>query len=108
VLLMLDIGFSSQLLIWIILSILTTTLWFKLISPRMRDKSFAGMAKEAITGQTGTVITFTPENSQGVIRFHVPIMGSSEWPFISDDQFATGDRGRIVELSGNKLIIKKQ
>ena len=103
-----DISFTQQLLLWIILSIVTTTLWFKLISPRMLDKSFSGMAKEAIVGQVGQVITYNPDTSQGTIRFHVPILGSSEWQYISDDELKTGDRARISELSGNKLIIKKQ
>lgn len=108
VLLAFEISFTQQLLLWIILSIITTTLWFKLISPKMRDKSFSGMAKEAIIGQVGQVITFNPDTSQGTIRFHVPILGSSEWQYISDDELKTGDRARISELSGNKLIIKKQ
>lgn len=108
VLFVVDISFTQQLLLWIILSIATTTLWFKLISPQMRDKSFSGMAKEAVIGQVGQVITYNPDTSQGTIRFHVPILGSSEWQYISDDELKTGDRARISELSGNKLIIKKQ
>ncbi len=103
-----DISFTQQLLIWIILSAISTTLWFKFISPRMKDKSYSGMAKEAAMGQVGNIISYNPDNAQGEIRFHVPILGASEWHFISDDDLKPGDRGRITDFSGNKLIIKKQ
>lgn len=102
-----DLSFTLQLSLWVIFSILTTTLWFRLISPRMKDKSYSGMAKEAITGQVGNITEFNPETNQGIIRFHIPILGDTEWPFICEDEVKSGDRGRIIELSGNKLIIKK-
>ena len=53
-----SISFSTQLLIWIILSITCLMVWFKYISPMMNNKSLSGMAMEKLLGNEGTVVDY--------------------------------------------------
>ncbi len=49
-------GFTTQIVTWIILSVLCTLLWFKFIKPLSIDKTKAGLSREATIGQVGMVI----------------------------------------------------
>ncbi|MBI5894545.1 MAG: NfeD family protein [Desulfobacterales bacterium] len=84
---------SWQLFIFALASCLFTLLWFKLIKPRMTDRTKAGMAKEAVLGESGQVIQ-TPS-------------GADEWAFICAEPVLSGDRVYIQEISGNTLIVTK-
>lgn len=102
-----DLPFSFQIFGWAILSCLFTALWFKYLKPLSKDKTLAGMSKEAIIGQTGQVLSTPHEHSRGMLRFPVPIVGAEEWQFISQDTVAVGDRVRVIDVSGNSLIVVK-
>lgn len=103
-----DISFSNQLLIWIILSVACLVAWFKYITPMMRDKSLSGMAMEKLLGQEGTVTEYNQVTNRGRIKFPAPIVGSDEWEIIGNGDMIPGDRAVIVEISGNSLIVKKK
>lgn len=103
-----DISFSTQLLTWIILSILCLLTWFKYVSPLIKTKSLSGMAHERILGKIGIVIEYSEVTKRGKIRFSVPLLGNEEWDILSEDKLSQGDRAVIVEVSGNSVIVKKQ
>jgi len=46
-------GLTTQIVTWIILSVLCTLLWFKFIKPLSIDKTKAGLSREATIGQVG-------------------------------------------------------
>lgn len=102
-----SIPVAAQIILWSICSILFTWLWFKYLKPLSVDKTFAGLSREAIIGQIGQVIALPYEHQRGTLRFNVPILGADEWQFISEDTLALGDRVRVVEISGNSLIVIK-
>jgi hypothetical protein len=103
-------GFSltGQLFIWALGSCLMTFLWFKIVKPRMADRTKAGIAREAIVGETGQVIKAPGEDRRGLLRFAAPVLGAEEWPFICSDQIAAGDRAVVHDVSGNTLIVSKK
>lgn len=102
-----DLNFPAQILIWTISSVLFTVLWFKYFKPKMIDKTSAGITRDAAIGESGQVIKAPTEHSRGQVRFTTPILGNDEWDFICDSQVALGDRVHIREISGNTLIVVK-
>ncbi len=104
---LLTLSFNTQLLIWVILSTVSIITWFKLIQPRIKDKSFSGMAEEAISGQTGIVISFNPDSNKGRMKFPAPILGNDEWNIISSEALSTGDRVCVKSVVGNALSVSK-
>lgn len=103
-----SLSFSWQLFIWAIASIVFTFLWFKLIRPKMTDRTKAGIAKEAALGESGQVIKPPEGGNRGTIRFSTPLLGSDEWPFICESPVSAGDRVFVKEVSGNTLIVEKR
>ena len=102
-----DISFTVQLSLWIVFSIASLIGWFKYISPLMKTRSLSGMAKEAAIGQQGIITDFIEEKGRGHVRFTVPLLGNSDWQCISDESMKVGDRARVIEVTGNSLLVKK-
>ncbi len=96
----------TQLAAWIVLSCLFTYGWFRFF--RQETKTLAGQGKDAIIGRTGVVVRITDATFPGgVIRFPIAVLGSDEWTFIAEEPLEVGDRGVIVDIAGDKLMIKK-
>lgn len=97
----------GQLAIW---AIATTTLalaWFRYFKPRMRDRTKAGLSREAAVGQVGMVVQSATEHTRGVVRFTVPLLGDGEWPYICETPLSAGDRCRVIDVLGNALLVEK-
>ena len=99
-------GFTTQLVTWIILSILCTLLWFKFIKPLSIDKTKAGLSREATIGQVGMVIQTHMEHDLITVRFPMPVLGSDEWNCRSLEPVQVGDRVRVIDILGNDLVVK--
>lgn len=102
-----EISLAWQLFVWAIASCLMTFLWFYLFKPKMVDRTQAGIAREAIIGQTGQVIRAPVDGRDGMVRFAVPVLGSDEWAFFCSDAVVSGDRVVVKEIAGNTLIVEK-
>ncbi len=101
------ISFNTQLLIWMFLSITCLIAWFKFISPRIKTKSHSGMAQESILGKTATVVEHNKINGHGRVQFSIPVLGEEQWETLSEDALLPGDRVKVAEIIGNKLVINK-
>ena len=102
------LALSTQVIIWAIAICLNAAVWFKVVKPRLTDRTMAGLSKEMISNKTGIVLE--PPNEavkHGTLRFSVPILGNDEWEFLCEDNLAAGDRVRVVDVSGNTLIVVK-
>ena len=97
-----------QLLIWALASAAFTLLWFKLVRPRMKDRTKAGIAREAVIGESGQVLKAPADGRRGVVRFTTPLLGSDEWPFICEQPVAPGSRVFVKDISGNTLIVESR
>lgn len=102
-----DLSLTAQILGWSILSMALAVAWFKFLKPLSVDKTKAGLSKEAIVGEIGQVISAPIGDQRGLLRFSVPLLGSEEWHFICEDATAIGDRVRVIDVSGNALIVSK-
>ncbi|GGB85749.1 hypothetical protein GCM10011352_09520 [Marinobacterium zhoushanense] len=103
-----DISLSWQLLIWALSSTAFTLIWFRFFRPWMQDHTKAGIAREAIRGESGQVIRAPEEGQRGIVRFSTPLLGDDEWEFICSEPVSLGDRVFVLELSGNTLIVEKR
>ena len=102
-----DLSMTWQILLWTILSSVLALGWFKYLKPLSIDRTKAGLSKEAITGEVGQVLIVPTEDKRGKLRFPAPVLGADEWIIISQDELTIGDRVRVVDVSGNSLIVKK-
>jgi len=103
-----DIALSWQLTTWAVASSIFAVLWFRVVKPKMTDRTKAGIAREAIAGESGQVIRKPTEHTRGIVRFTTPVLGDDEWEFICSSEVALGDRVFIIELSGNTLLVEKR
>ena len=103
---LLPIPFAAQMLIWGVLSVVCLIAWFKFVSPKMKDVTNSGMAKEALFGKIGTVLEYNSDSSRGRLRFPAPLLGEDEWGFISEEALNAGDKVSVLDISGNDLIVK--
>lgn len=98
---------DTQMALWIVSSAGFAVFWFKYFRPRMIDKTKAGIPREALIGESGTVIKAPIEGKRGVVRFTTPVLGEDEWEFICEQDISAGDRVFIKDFSGNTLIVSK-
>ena len=101
-------SFITQMVLWIILSITCTVLWFKFIKPLSIDKTKAGMARESTIGQTAIVIQVGLEHDHIRVRFTLPVLGADEWNCRTLLPVQVGDRVIVTDISGNDLVVKPQ
>ncbi len=99
---------TVQVLIWAVLTTACAVVWFRYLKNILnRDKTKAGLSREALLGEIGQVLSAPSGEKKGKIRFPAPLLGSDEWLIISQDALSPGDRASVVDLSGNSLIVKK-
>ncbi len=99
-------GTTTQLVTWIILSVLCTVAWFKFIKPLSIDKTKAGLSREAAIGQVGMVIQTGLDRGQIKVRFPIPVLGDAEWVCRTQSEVQVGDRVRVIDIMGNDLIVQ--
>ncbi|MDL2329678.1 NfeD family protein [Desulfosarcina sp. OttesenSCG-928-A07] len=109
ILLATPISLAWQVFFWTIASCAFTLIWFKFVRPKMRDRTKAGLSREAIVGEVGQVIhpSVAAQGQRGRVRFTIPILGADEWAFVCDTDTATGDRVSIMDIAGNTLVVRK-
>lgn len=103
-----DMALPWQLAAWAAASSVMTFLWFRYFRTIAPDRTSAGVGREAVIGEGGTVVSPPDEKGHGKVRFTRPVLGSSEWPFICTDEVTIGDSVYIKDISGNTLIVEKR
>lgn len=104
------LSFTAQLFLFTALAIGATVAWFKFIRPLSKDKTQAGLGRESIIGQAGMVLKLPVDGQRGTLRLPAPILGNDEWLFLLKNPeipLAIGDRVRIIDVSGNSLVVDK-
>jgi len=97
-----DVSLFSEMSVWLIISLLNMTLWFKWFEPKYLKKA---INKEDFIGEVGVISQSNERNKkEGVIKFSAPIGGSDLWNVVSDNDFDVGDRMIVSEF--NKEILK--
>jgi inner membrane protein len=101
-----DLYLGIQFIIWGILSMLCTVLWFKWIKPRSIQESKSNINQEDIIGKSGMVILTHLDQGQIRVRFTTHVLGSDEWNCRTVTPVQVGDRVRIVEILENELLVQ--
>lgn len=102
-----ELALSWQLFAWTLSSIVMTVVWFRVVKPRMTNKTTAGIPLEAVLGESGLVIQPPRPDQRGVAKFTTPLLGAEKWPFICEESVGVGDRITVISVSGNTLLVKK-
>lgn len=100
-------GLLSQVVIWLGLSIVVCILWFRLIQPRIKTRTKAGLGGLVIVGEIGMIVSPVLTNGLGVVRFSVPKVGAAEWACRTLDgrPIEVGTRVIVTAVMGNELIV---
>ena len=111
--LLIPLAFSTQLILWAVFSGVFLLLWHKFVSPRLTDRTLAGLSREAIVGQIGMVTFFNEREGRGRLKFPAPVVGNDEWDFIYEavgdrPSLENGDKVMVTDISGNSLLVKPQ
>ena len=97
-------SFMTELFLWTILSVVFLTLWFMFF----KDKTISKSGQSDFTlGTQGIVIQNIEANQKGKVRFDTPVLGSSEWFAVSDEEIEVGASIHIVDVKGQLLKVKK-
>lgn len=99
---------SVELLLWAILSAVFVFLWHKYVSPKMQNRTMAGLSLEAVIGQVGLVTEFSQTQGRGRLRFPAPIIGNDEWEFIFEGPLEQGEKVEVSDIVGNRLVVKSR
>lgn len=104
-----DMVFSAQILLWTAASIAMTVLWFKVLR-KDADRTRSGQADEAL-GEIGVLVRAVEPlgaaSARGEVRFQKPIMGSDSWPCLADEAIAAGERVKVLAVDGQILKVGK-
>lgn len=100
-----EMPLALQIFLWVIASVGFVLFWFRVLKPKMKDQTMAGISREAVLGETAMVIRKPEGDRRGQLRFAVPVLGSETWDFISDDLLEVGDRVMVKEVSGNTMVV---
>jgi membrane protein implicated in regulation of membrane protease activity len=98
------IGFTLQLGLWLIVSLVLVAIWFKVFKPNMH-KTRIGMADANVIGEVGMLTHDVAPFTKGEVRFQKPILGADAWECISDETIKSGERVRVVAVEGSFLKV---
>jgi membrane protein implicated in regulation of membrane protease activity len=98
------IGFTTQLGLWLIVSLVLVAGWFKVFKPSMH-KTKIGMADANVVGEIGMLVHDVAPFAKGEVRFQKPILGADVWECIADEPIESGARVRVVAVEGSFLKV---
>lgn len=98
------IGFTAQLGLWLIVSLVLVAGWFKVFKPNMH-KTKIGMADANVVGEIGMLVRDVAPFEKGEVRFQKPILGADVWECIADEIIKSGERVRVIAVEGSFLKV---
>jgi len=99
-----ELGLTTQLTYWLILSLALVALWFKIFRPNAH-KTRIGMSDDYVLGEIGLLTRPVAPFEKGAVRFQKPILGAEAWDCIADEAIAAGERVKIVAIEGSLLRV---
>lgn len=98
------IGFTAQLSLWLIVSLVLVAAWFRVFKPNMH-RTKIGMADANVIGEVGMLVHDVAPFEKGEVRFQKPILGADVWECIADEIIKSGARVRVVAVEGSFLKV---
>lgn len=97
-------SFTTELAVWIVLSVLLLFLWFKVFKPKAASHS--GQSDNTFDVQ-GTVTARIKKGEKGQVKFDSPVLGDTQWYAIADEVLEASTRVKIIEVRGQLMYVKK-
>ena len=96
---------ALQFVMFAALSISSLAIW-KLNYKKTETHSRVGQAQGEEIGRVGEVTKACGPAQNGTIQFTQGLMGSREWPAISNEPIQVGNSAKVVAVEGNTLRIQ--
>jgi membrane protein implicated in regulation of membrane protease activity len=95
--------FTTELSIWMVLSVLAITAWFKWF--RQNPITESGQSNYRLD-TLGTVIEDIQPHSRGKVTFDTPVLGNTSWHATSKIDIDKNTRVRIVQINGQLIEVE--
>ncbi len=99
-----DTTFTTEIIIWTILSILALIAWKKWF--KEQTISTIGQSNHSFSTQ-GTVTEAIHPNKRGKVAFDAPVLGNTVWHASSNEEIEKNERISIIEVNGQIIEVKK-
>jgi membrane protein implicated in regulation of membrane protease activity len=98
-----DISFTVELSIWIVLSILAIAAWFKWFrEPPITESGQSNYRLDTL----GIVMEDIQPHSRGKVIFDTPVLGNTSWHAISKVDIDKDTRVQIVQINGQLIEVE--
>ena len=98
-----DISFTMELSIWIVLSILAIVAWFKWFrEPPITESGQSNYRLDTL----GMVMEDIQPHSRGKVIFDTPVLGNTSWHAISKVDIDKDTRVQIVQINGQLIEVE--
>ncbi|MGC9351311.1 MAG: NfeD family protein [Sulfurovum sp.] len=95
--------FNTELLIWIVLSLLSIAAWFKWFrEPHQTDSGQSNYRLDTL----GNVLEEIEPHSRGKVKFDAPVLGNTIWHATAKVRIAKDTRVRIVQINGQLIEVE--
>ena len=95
---------DMQVLLWAVLSGVTTAVWFRLFRRKKPDLRWTA---GSVIGEVGLLTAGVSEFHKGRVRFQKPVLGNEEWVCIADSEIPSGERVRLTAVEGNTVRVTR-
>ena len=100
-----NLPLALQLVMFAALSISSLVIW-KLNYKKTETHSRVGQAQGEEIGRVGEVTKACGPNQNGTIQFTQGLMGSRDWPAISNEPIQVGSSAKVLAVEGNTLRVE--
>ena len=108
-LLVVALGSTAQIGLWVAASLAMVVLWFKVFKrgEYLQSRTRAGQSDGDSIGEIGLMSKAAEPFARGRVRFQKPLLGAEEWECMVDEPIAAGERVRVVAVEGSFLKVVK-
>ena len=95
---------ETELILWMILSVLSLVLWFKYIKDPHQESS--GQSNYSLDTQ-GVITKTINANARGEVKFDRPVLGNTSWTATSKETIEINSRIKIIQVKGQLIEVAK-
>lgn len=99
----LAISFNTELFVWIVLSVLSISIWMKWF--RRSEATDSGQSNYRLD-TLGIVTEDIKPHDRGKVDFDTPVLGNTSWHATADMDISKGSRVKIIEVNGQLIKVE--
>ncbi len=96
------ISLETEIILWIILSLLSIAIWFKYMQDKTKENSGQSNYSLETLGMVEEKIII---NGKGIVRFDTPVLGNTTWTATAKENLDKNTRIRIVMVKGQLIEV---